>query len=218
MATQAQITANRLNSLKSTGPQTEEGKAASSANSLKHGLTAAKVFPAARQDEYDALACGLREQLQPVTAEQERLLDIMIHAAWNLQRLHELHEDLWQTLTQGEDGEPKTMAQAFLDDCKGPRSIDKLYRYMRDLERSYDRARRQFPSAAAAQPKPQPKPQTQTQTQTLPVPKPGLPGSVQAAEIGFVSSPRPATPPTPVPGSRRDRYTIHGDEPPAVRL
>jgi hypothetical protein len=216
MATQAQITANRLNSLKSTGPRTEEGKAASSANSLKHGLTAVKVFPAARQEEYDSLAHGLREQLEPATPEQERLLEIMIHASWNLQRLQELHEDLWHTLTQAEDGEPKTMAQAFLDDCKGPKSIDKLYRYMRDLERSYDRARRQFASAGPAQTKPQSK--LQLKPQTLSVPKPALPDPVQAGDFGFVSSARLTTAPTPVPGSRRDRYTIHADEPPAVRL
>jgi hypothetical protein len=212
MATQAQITANRLNSLKSTGPQTDEGKAASSANSLKHGLTTVKVFPAARQEEYESLAQGLREELQPVTAEQDRLLEIMIHAAWNLQRLHELHEDLWQTLTQGDDGGPKTMAQAFLDDCKGPKAIDKLYRYMRDLERSYDRAKRQFASAAPAQTKPHPKPQT------LSVPKQAVPDPIPAGEFGFVSSSLLTTPPAPVPGARRDRYTIHGDEPPAVRL
>jgi hypothetical protein len=42
MATQAQITANGLNSQKSTGPRTEAGLATSSANSLKHGLTARK--------------------------------------------------------------------------------------------------------------------------------------------------------------------------------
>jgi hypothetical protein len=172
-----------LNSLKSTGPRTEEGKAASSANSLKHGLTAMKVFPAARQEEFDALANGLRAELQPVTAEQERLLDIMIHAAWNLQRLRELHEELWQTLAQGEDGQPKTMAQAFLDDCKGPRSIDKLYRYTRDLERSYDRAKNQF-KAAADQRQAAQLLKRKSEAAIAPFPL--------EAEIGFVSSRQPA--------------------------
>ena len=36
MATPAQITANRLNAQRSTGPRSEEGKAASRFNALKH--------------------------------------------------------------------------------------------------------------------------------------------------------------------------------------
>ena len=38
MATEAQIAANRQNALKSTGPSSPEGKAASSQNRLTHGL------------------------------------------------------------------------------------------------------------------------------------------------------------------------------------
>jgi hypothetical protein len=142
MASPAQINANRLNSLKSTGPRTEEGKAASSANSYKHGLTARKIFPAARQEEFDLLARDYHADYRPSTPGQQRLLDTMIFATWNLLRYREIQEQLWETLTRNEGGEAKSMAQAFLDDCKGPRSIDKLHRYMRDLERSHARAQR----------------------------------------------------------------------------
>ena len=44
MSTQSQITANIANSQHSTGPRTEAGKAVSSQNALKHGLTAQTVL------------------------------------------------------------------------------------------------------------------------------------------------------------------------------
>ena len=42
---EARLTANRLNSAKSTGPRTPEGKAKSRANALKHGLCASVCVP-----------------------------------------------------------------------------------------------------------------------------------------------------------------------------
>ena len=43
MSTIKQIEANRANALRSTGPRTEAGKAASSGNALRHGFTARRV-------------------------------------------------------------------------------------------------------------------------------------------------------------------------------
>ena len=43
MASQAQINANRQNSLKSTGPKTPEGRSKSSMNALKHGMRSRKL-------------------------------------------------------------------------------------------------------------------------------------------------------------------------------
>ena len=57
MATQAQTSANRANSQKSTGPRTAEGKAAVSQNAFKHGLFVDKaVVRDESQDEYDLRA------------------------------------------------------------------------------------------------------------------------------------------------------------------
>jgi len=48
MASQQQIEANRQNAQKSTGPKTEEGKAAVRLNSVKPGLTASTIVLSAK--------------------------------------------------------------------------------------------------------------------------------------------------------------------------
>jgi hypothetical protein len=45
IVSESRISANRSNAQKSTGPRTEEGKARSRANALKHGLYASAVVP-----------------------------------------------------------------------------------------------------------------------------------------------------------------------------
>ena len=47
MASEKQIEANRRNALKSTGPRTQEGKARSRMNSLRHGFASATEVPGA---------------------------------------------------------------------------------------------------------------------------------------------------------------------------
>jgi hypothetical protein len=64
-ASEAQIRSNKANSLKSCGPRTPEGRAAASANSLKHGLTAKKLLPELEAAEVQRRGDSFCEELKP---------------------------------------------------------------------------------------------------------------------------------------------------------
>jgi hypothetical protein len=63
----ARVTANRANSQHSTGPATAAGKATSSANATKHGLTSRSTerFAPKDQEEYNQFRANLENELQP---------------------------------------------------------------------------------------------------------------------------------------------------------
>ena len=65
-ASEARIRANQLNSLKSTGPRTEVGKARSRGNAVKHGLTGEGVtLPAEDAEEVERLQRSFEAELKP---------------------------------------------------------------------------------------------------------------------------------------------------------
>ncbi len=87
MATQAQTTANRVNSQKSTGPRTAEGKAAVSQNAFKHGLFVDKaVVRDESQDEYDLRREAALAELRPVGEMESIVAERFINLAWRLKR------------------------------------------------------------------------------------------------------------------------------------
>jgi len=72
MATEKQIAANRRNAKKSTGPRTQEGKARSRMNALRHGL--AVMLPEVQKpwDELDSLSpVEISDRLRQI--ERERM-------------------------------------------------------------------------------------------------------------------------------------------------
>jgi hypothetical protein len=73
-----------------TGPRTDEGKAISSRNALKHGLSAMKpenaVDPVLR-DQYESLRQQYLDEFQPHGAIENTLIDMVILAAWQLYKI-----------------------------------------------------------------------------------------------------------------------------------
>ena len=86
MSTQAQIDANRLNSQQSTGPNTDAGKAKSSLNAVKHGLTGATILFVNPDDahRYANHADEYQYLYQPVGPEEKSLVQSIIDTRWRL--------------------------------------------------------------------------------------------------------------------------------------
>jgi len=84
MATEAQISANQQNAQHSTGPKTDDGKAASCKNNFRYGLTGNSftVLDSEDQDEYDHVLSGLRFEHQPSTMSESILVDNMAQSYW----------------------------------------------------------------------------------------------------------------------------------------
>lgn len=121
MSSDRKIEANRANAQSSTGPQTEEGKAAASQNARKHGLSAASIFiPPGREDEFKELYSDFFHEIRPVGPLQAEYFDQLIHARWNLGLAREFH----------------ARALAEMDEKK----IATAARYLSQFERAFARA------------------------------------------------------------------------------
>ena len=87
MATEKQLIANRKNAQKPTGPRTAAGKAASSQNALKHGLSSHRtVILTEDQRDFDLHRREMLDALAPVTAAQSILAERIVGLAWRLKR------------------------------------------------------------------------------------------------------------------------------------
>ena len=105
MATEKQIQANRLNSLNSTGPKTDAGKAVSSLNRLRHGLYAETlILPGEDTAEFEILHRSLEDHYQPQDPIQQKMVDELAALQWKMVRL-ELAEGL---LFEENEGKPLT--------------------------------------------------------------------------------------------------------------
>jgi hypothetical protein len=88
MTSQDGIEANRINAKRSTGPRTPSGKARSSLNARKHGLSG-KTIVIGDEDpkEFDALRAALEHDLQPSTELESELVDRLAGQLWRLRRV-----------------------------------------------------------------------------------------------------------------------------------
>ena len=97
MTTRKQIGANRCNARSSTGPKTAAGKAASAANALRHGLSAAHTFmlPDEDPEEFERLQEHTIADLKPENTLQAVLAQRIVVLLWRLDRAARLEAELF---------------------------------------------------------------------------------------------------------------------------
>ena len=154
MSTERQKQANRQNAKKSTGPRTEEGKARSSQNGLKHGLLARDAVMADEDPaEYDRQFQLLEENIFPKNAIEFALVRQIADAEWRLRRIARIEAGLvshqhaytnrdtrkWapDTILPDRDGENQLLGKSMQDRTQ---ALANLARYQTHMSRNQLRA------------------------------------------------------------------------------
>jgi hypothetical protein len=96
MSTDKQIDANRLNAQHSTGPRTPEGKAKSSLNAVKSGLTGHTVLlPTDDVALYESHLTAVAAELRPFGPRESALVQSIADAEWRIQRIPALEHGIY---------------------------------------------------------------------------------------------------------------------------
>ena len=101
MSTKAQINANQQNAQKSTGPQTDEGKAVVSQNAVKHGLFAAEaVISVEDPADYELYRDKYLAELLPVGMVESMLAERIVSLSWRLQRAERIQNEVFDDMIE----------------------------------------------------------------------------------------------------------------------
>src|SRR5262245_20239804 len=99
MTTQLKSDTARVNGAKSQGPKTAEGRAISSRNATKHGLSSRNlvILECENDEDFEALRQSQMEIHQPATAAERDLVDQMVVARWRILRLQRIESEILDT-------------------------------------------------------------------------------------------------------------------------
>ena len=193
MPSERQIEASRHNGGLSHGPVTPEGKARSSRNAFKHGLSAKyHVIADEDQQEFTQLLTCFLEEHHPDGQTELDLVQAMAVASWRLRRVRAMESGLfnrglvnakkWMKKDYDRLQPHERQAKVFVDKMT---ELATLGRYEGRLERSFYRALHELQRLQAARsgrqvPPPQvieihqPEPEEAAPPTTSPIPRPGF--------------------------------------------
>jgi hypothetical protein len=152
MPSPAQYAANRLNAEKSKGPTSPQGKARSSMNALRHGLTArVVVLPDEDMDAYQAFSKEIVDSLDAQTPVERQFAQTVADNQWRINRIRSIEDGMLGMghfeaagnfdCPTSEIHSAMTAARAFRDDSK---SFVNLSIYEQRLHRSMKESLRQL--------------------------------------------------------------------------
>jgi hypothetical protein len=145
------IEINRANAQHSTGPRTDEGKAKSSRNATRHGLTGKKVVINGEDEQaYESLRRDLLNAYEPANAAEAMLVDEIAQSFWRLQRARALEAEQFNLCCAGAD--------PIIGFNSGNADFERLRRYMTSIERAYHRAIQQLEKTQSLRQKQDPPP------------------------------------------------------------
>jgi hypothetical protein len=152
MPSPEQYAANRLNAEKSQGPTSAPGKARSSMNALRHGLTArVVVLPSEDMDAYRKFSEEIVASLDAQTPVERQFAQTVADNQWRINRIRSIEDGMlgmghFEAAGNIDFGHPQihaafTAARAFRDDSK---SFVNLSIYEQRLHRSMKESLRQL--------------------------------------------------------------------------
>ena len=201
MATPKQAAASHANSLKSTGPRSPQGKAASRFNALKHGIYAQhQIMFDETAEDLAGLSAEYHEHHSPADSDQRFLVDTLIHNEWRLRRMRHVEAVLWEHAADAFLAQhPEAEACNSGDACATNSGyFERLQRMVNGCERNYHRAlkelQRQQVAPGHALRTPQSEAEPPAESESAPQPEPPKPTSTSSASVR-------ATPPTPPPAA-----------------
>jgi hypothetical protein len=145
MATLKQITANRANAKRSTGPKTPEGKAASSQNATRHrALSNTICLEAEDKPRFEALLATFTSQFEPRNPAETALVESLTIARWHRMRLWAIQKATFEiemvSIPDTAGSAPIRAALAFRKLADQSQALQLLQRYDTAYERQFNRA------------------------------------------------------------------------------
>jgi hypothetical protein len=151
MTQDAKQAANRANALRSTGPKSQEGKARSAKNAMKHGLLSREVLLSDEDErEFESFARRMSRALSPVGALELTLAERAITATWRLRRLERIEILMFEDGRKSYQGEELGIGSAFVGLSVNGDGFSKLSRYEAGIERTLFRALHELQRMQAA--------------------------------------------------------------------
>lgn len=196
----AKAQANRANAQLSTGPRTEHGKAASSANAIAHGLTSKQaVLRGEDPSVYNAFVREMQTCLKPIGERERAVFDEYVLSLWRLQRCRRTEtavlDECIQTLTEADRNltPDQALARVFTD-AAYQKKMSLFLRYQSAIERAVTRSLKELTALQAERRQAEAETEAAQPPQTIaaghyPGPAPDL-----EQPAGFLSQPPQARP------------------------